>query len=100
MGYAATVMCSVDVILPSVKENSPSLGIYAVIFSIMSDCANEVELPSNVHTMSEGSGLALAIQEMFTSSPSTTVRVVLRASTRRVTIEKSQSTIVFHRAGI
>ena len=79
-------MCSVDVVLPSVKAKVPALGTEAVLVSMESVCVNEVELPPNDQVMLEGRGLALAIQEMSTSPPSKTVTVViLRASTLRDT---------------
>ena len=89
VGYSAAVICSVDVILPSENEKVPALVMLAVLFSVVSVCENEVESPANVQTMSEGRGLALARQEISTSSPSTTVTFVeLRASTLRGTGEK------------
>ena len=79
-------MWSVDVVLPSVKKKVPALGTLAVMVSTESVCVKEVELPPNDHVMLEGRGLAFAIQEMSTSSPSSTVTVVvLRASTLRGT---------------
>jgi hypothetical protein len=73
------------VVLPSVKEKVPALGTLAVMVSTESVCV-KVELPPNDQVMLEGRGLAIAIQEMFTSSPSSTVTVVvLRASTLRGT---------------
>ena len=86
VGSSAAVMCSVDVILPSVNENIPALGTEAVICSVELVFVNVVEPPAKDQLMSEGRGLALAMQEMLTSSPSTTVTVVvLRASTLRDT---------------
>ena len=73
-------------VLPSVKEKIPSLVTLAVLVSVESVCVNEVELSLNDHVMFEGRGLAFAMQEMSTSSPSSTVTaVVLRASTLRDT---------------
>ena len=86
MGDSATVICSVDVLFPSMKENIPALGTLAVRLSVRLVLVKKVELPSKDQVMSDGRGLALAMQEMLTFSPSTTVTVVvLRASTLRDT---------------